>query len=259
MSPEQLRSATLVDERTDVWALGVVLHELLTGSMPFNGETIPQLCTSILGDPPVRLTSLRSNAPPELEAIILRCLEKDRGRRYRNVAELAQELAPFGPESATARVQHIKRVIQEGGSSVRPPAPSRASLDLMAMAQGSAPPPDAAEGKRRGTRALVGATSILAVALVGLVVFLAARMGGSKSDGLAASATPAATSHDQPAQIVVQPSIAPESIAPSSAPEASAIPPPASSVGAPHKTPRHGASGAPSSPSRLNAEFGERQ
>jgi eukaryotic-like serine/threonine-protein kinase len=123
MSPEQLRSSASVDARSDVWALGVVLFELLTAEVPFAGDSVGQLCTSILSDPPRALRSLRPQAAPELESAVRRCLEKDPGRRFRNVAELAQEIARFGPEGSEARVRHIARIVREGGSSVRPPTP----------------------------------------------------------------------------------------------------------------------------------------
>jgi serine/threonine protein kinase len=121
MSPEQLRSTSNVDARTDIWSLGIVLHELLTGTNPFEGDDLPQVCTSILTSPPARLTATRPHAPPQLELVILKCLEKDPALRYRNVAELAQDLVPFGPASAAARVERIFEVVRRGGDSIRPP------------------------------------------------------------------------------------------------------------------------------------------
>jgi serine/threonine protein kinase len=259
MSPEQLRSATNVDERADVWALGVVLHELVTSTMPFDGETVPQLCTSILTDAPVRLSSVRPNAPRELEAVILRCLEKDRSRRYRNVAELAQELAPFAPETACARVEHIKRVIVEGGSSVRPPAPSRASLDQMAIVQASAPPVAMTRSRRPRTMVLATAASMLLAAVVGLSLIVATRENGSARGTAAASAAPSG-------ETVVAPTHAAEST--SEAMSAPVTPPAASNTATSAKSASAPAAVRPpprrvvqpsASGSRRNAEFGERQ
>ncbi len=133
MSPEQLRSTSKVDERTDIWSLGVVLHELLTGAPPFLGEDLPQVCTSIMTAEPPRVTSLRPTAPPELDAIVRRCLEKESARRYRNVAELAGALAPFGPPNATSRAERIAAVVRRGGGSIRPPAPAPGTLDVRPM------------------------------------------------------------------------------------------------------------------------------
>ena len=52
MSPEQMTSAKNVDARTDIWALGIILHELLTGRVPYEGETIPEICGQVLQNPP---------------------------------------------------------------------------------------------------------------------------------------------------------------------------------------------------------------
>ena len=255
MSPEQLRSATSVDARADVWALGVVLHELLTGTMPFGGASVPQLCTSILSDPPVRLTSARPDAPRELEAVILRCLEKDRNRRYRNVAELAQELAPFAPETATARVEHIKRVIVEGGSSVRPPSPSRASLDLMAVAQGSAPPLAMARPRRSRAMILATVASMAVAGALGTSLILASKGSGSPRGTASASASMTAAT---PVTRTVATASASEAPAPVTAP---APPVTATSVtSATSARPPSRRVAPPSAPgSRRNAEFGERQ
>jgi serine/threonine-protein kinase len=137
MSPEQLRSTSSVDARTDIWSLGVVLHELLAGALPFPGSDLPQVCTSVLTAAPTPITTVRDDTSPELEAVILRCLEKDPTRRYRNVAELAQALVPFGPASAIDRAQQIAEVVRRAGDSVRPPPP--ASTSSPARAQGKNP------------------------------------------------------------------------------------------------------------------------
>jgi serine/threonine-protein kinase len=121
MSPEQLRATAGVDHRTDIWSLGVVLHELLVGSPPFEGDDLPRLCASILTTPPIRISTIRPSVPSVLEAIVQRCLEKDPQRRFRNVAEFAQELAPFGPPSSDERVTRIREMIRHGGDSVDPP------------------------------------------------------------------------------------------------------------------------------------------
>ncbi|HEU0034871.1 MAG TPA: serine/threonine-protein kinase [Kofleriaceae bacterium] len=97
MSPEQLRSSRDVDSRADIWALGVTLYELLGGKSPFARGTMPEVCASILKDEPESLAGLRPEVPAELEAVIRRCLAKEPDSRYRNVAELALALRPFGP------------------------------------------------------------------------------------------------------------------------------------------------------------------
>jgi serine/threonine-protein kinase len=110
MSPEQLASARDVDVRTDIWSLGVILFELLTSKLPFAGDSIPQLCVAILHAEPRRLALLRPDVPPGLEAIVARCLEKDRILRYGNVADLSHALLEFAPDRSgvsVARVTHL--------------------------------------------------------------------------------------------------------------------------------------------------------
>jgi serine/threonine protein kinase len=115
MSPEQLKSSKDVDVRADIWALGVILYELLAGKTPFFGETFTEVCMKIATDAPPPLRSVRPDAPAGLEAAIGKCLEKDRRERYANVAELALALEGFGPRRARTSVERISRVIQTAG------------------------------------------------------------------------------------------------------------------------------------------------
>ena len=95
MSPEQISAPSEVDARTDIWSLGVVMFELLTGAVPFNGPGPAQVCASVLTDAVPRMSDYRSDVPPALEFIVLRCLEKSREQRFPNVAELAAALSEF--------------------------------------------------------------------------------------------------------------------------------------------------------------------
>lgn len=98
MAPEQLRSSGTIDARTDIWALGIVMYELLTESQPFIGESITDLALAITTEPPLPFAT---RVPDELADIVLRCLEKDPAQRYRDVAELAAALAPFAKLDAS--------------------------------------------------------------------------------------------------------------------------------------------------------------
>ena len=97
MSPEQIRSARNVDSRADIWSLGIVLHELVSANHPFPAETPWDTMAQILSRPPVPLREQRADAPAELEAIVRRCLEKDRDDRFADVASLVAALAAIGP------------------------------------------------------------------------------------------------------------------------------------------------------------------
>lgn len=95
MSPEQIRSSAGVDFRTDIWALGVVLFELLTNQLPFEGESNLALMDVILHDPLPRLSTLFCDVPIDLFTVVRRCLEKDPEHRYASAAELAGVLKGF--------------------------------------------------------------------------------------------------------------------------------------------------------------------
>ncbi len=112
MAPEQLRSSKHVDARTDIWALGVILHELLTGRLAFQGTTVPEVYAAILSSPPEPLRQVRPDAPAALESVIIRCLEKDAARRFSSVGELAVALVPFAPERARLSAERIGRITE---------------------------------------------------------------------------------------------------------------------------------------------------
>ncbi len=132
MSPEQLSSTRGVDARADIWAIGVILFELVSGRLPFEAESMPALCRKVVEDPPPSLSELRRDAPPGLEPILLRCLAKDRAQRFGSVAELASALAPFGPPSALRSAERIARVLRASSPLSRPDEKSLPPLLLSA-------------------------------------------------------------------------------------------------------------------------------
>jgi eukaryotic-like serine/threonine-protein kinase len=112
-SPEQLSTPELVDTRTDVWSLGVVCYELLTGKSPFLASSLALVCTRVLHDTPARLRSLRRDAPEALERALMLALQKRPEERPQTILDLAKELAPFGSPGAReslARIELIKPV-----------------------------------------------------------------------------------------------------------------------------------------------------
>src|SRR5258706_9948366 len=76
MSPEQMASTRDVDARADIWALGVILHEIISGRLPFEADTMPQLCAMVLQEPAPPLRNFRPDVPEGLQNAILHCLEK---------------------------------------------------------------------------------------------------------------------------------------------------------------------------------------
>ncbi len=169
MSPEQLVSAKGVDARSDIWALGVVMYELLGARPPFLGETMPEIVARIMHVPLESLQKVRPDCPSALVAVVTRCLEKDAGARFQNVLELASALAPFAPErDAMISVERISRVL-----GVAPAPVTRAthpvSAPAAAMTAGAfTSAPD--EPKRKAPLAVVGAFGVLLVVVAVVAV-----------------------------------------------------------------------------------------
>lgn len=95
MAPEQMEASPRVDARSDIWALGAILYELLVGQPPFRGTTLPQIFVNILRSKPPRPSDARSDVPAALDAVVKRCLSVDPAGRFGSAAELARALSSF--------------------------------------------------------------------------------------------------------------------------------------------------------------------
>ncbi len=252
MSPEQARSAKTVDARTDIWAIGVTLYRLLTGAMPFKGETLTELLLSIVQDTPRPLRELRPDLPAEVEGIVDHCLRKDRTQRFETVADLASALQPFGGSDAARIAGRVSRTlaavapteppppmpgISEGGPQVAQPSkgnavsPGPATTASWAESSASATAP-------RGTpwTRLVAVGAGVAAIGVGAAVFVSLR--ARPRDGSPAGSAPG--------PVVSAVTALPPPVASIAAASASALlPPPAPSASAVTSTPALGSAPSP--------------
>src|SRR5882724_1403343 len=110
LSPEQVRDPHGVDFRADVYALGAILYELLSGVPPFEAESAPALLAMVAADSPVPLHTYRPDLPDPLEQAVMRCLAKSRELRFSNIAELSLALSPFASAESTSSIERIVRL-----------------------------------------------------------------------------------------------------------------------------------------------------
>jgi serine/threonine-protein kinase len=150
MSPEQIRSPQSVDARADIWAIGIVLYEMLTGITPFNARTLPAILTNIATQPVPSVRRYRLDVPARLDAVIQKCLEKDPADRYASAAELADALAPFVRHAPSER-------------SV-PPVSSKSSLPFVFTSSRASQISDTGAGP-----GWLGAAAAVLIALVGVL------------------------------------------------------------------------------------------
>ncbi|HYO95454.1 MAG TPA: serine/threonine-protein kinase [Polyangiaceae bacterium] len=151
MSPEQVRDARNVDARTDIWSLGMILYELVTGKPAFRAGTFPGVCAAIIADPPQAPSLACPEVGLELEAVILKCLAKDVNERFAHAEALieALELVPMEHPAfdalwtpPTATLPYPLTDPTSDASGARPGAHSAPAYDLSASSSGAFASPD---------------------------------------------------------------------------------------------------------------------
>jgi serine/threonine protein kinase len=131
LAPEQIQNPGAVDARADVWALGVLLYDLISGALPFEADTLSGVIVAVVYDAPALLT----DAPYELARLVARCLEKDPSARPHDVKELAAALAPFAGAEGARLSERVRAMLET--PPISEPA-ARSTLD--ASASGSIEP-----------------------------------------------------------------------------------------------------------------------
>jgi len=208
MSPEQMTSSRSVDGRSDIWALGVVLYQLMCGGFPFEADALPELCARVLTENPLALSAQIAVAPG-LEAAVMRCLARNPARRYARVEDLAIALEPFADGNAAPPTVILQQPT---------PPPARRPLPLPAppLTPTPTPPPvpavfvDPIANVRRSRRVrLIGA----AVGCVAGIIYLLATWPRQDAPAPPPApfqvAAPAAITREPPRPLSEAPALAP--------------------------------------------------
>jgi serine/threonine-protein kinase len=186
MSPEQMRSAKSVDGRTDVWALGAVLYELVECELPFDADNFAELCVVVATQPPRPMARA-----PMLAPVILRCLAKSVEERYATVAELATALAPYAtPAVATEYVPRIHRLLDRAMTepaiaAMRSSSPSSQEKTALPAARRATPAPltgDLTIEERRPRGHLVWIAAVVGILLGGTAALLTMKEPAAATD-----------------------------------------------------------------------------
>ncbi len=254
MAPEYVRSAKAFEPRSDMWALGVVLYELLSGTLPFRGDNVGEILVAILEKKPAPLAVIAPDLPPGLGSVVERCLRRKPQDRFADLAELAEALAPFATKrsQSIARIRTTMRMLEERPATSTAAVSRRAHADdPTELAPGvqtndswSGAAPTVRRPRRSRVRLLVAILAGMVVAaaiMVGVLVLhdsganlgaASAEPSPSTSPSTAASTTPSPSIEALPS-----PSIAAPVALPSASPRRPTAPKPPPRVATPPSPP----------------------
>jgi len=193
MAPEQILDEDSLDHRLDIYAVGVMFYELLTGQLPFTSTNVLNLAHKVLNDRAERPRSLRPDIPEGLEEVVLRAMARDRRRRFRSAAAMLQALLPFLDERSLGQLS-LPAALRSTATTTSPSSeteevvvdPSAPTLSTDGTPPGaSITISKSLAGHRQRSLALVAALLIVLVAAVGYMVATS-----TSDDGTSAAAAP---------------------------------------------------------------------
>lgn len=197
MSPEQIQNVKKTDHRADVWSAGVILYELMSGTLPFRGETPGEIFVQIIEGHATPLSKLRPEVPVALSEIVARCLKRNVDDRFENVVSLAEAIAPYAwykHHESLARMRRAVGVRRAGGVT---PGTASASVPPAAMTGNAAKTQDGAGGPgNKVLLALAAVVPLVLIPLAGILVVHRVGMGHKpppEETQTSAQATPAPT------------------------------------------------------------------
>jgi serine/threonine-protein kinase len=234
MSPEQVRGAKLVDHRSDLYSVGVVLFECITGSLPFQAETFNELMFKIALEPPADAEQLVPGLDPRFGAIVRKAMAREPSQRYDSAQQFAAAVAEWMQVAGVAMPAGHASISQSGAGAMHSPFANSSGGHPVVLATTPNPggPLDKTTASGSGLsktpappQPKKGNTAIVAIA-VGVVVLAAAGIGVLQmSKGKSAAAAPTAETATAAAAAVV-----PAPVVTASAPPAALAPAPAPTV-----------------------------
>ena len=178
MPPEQIRDPKHVDHRADIWSLGAILYELLTGQMAFAGENVKVVLDRVLEEDPCPIPSLRGDVPIDLVTVVVRALTRDRDHRWQTAGTFAQALAPFGSPTVFASLPSIVREVGVGHIHAAAPAPQpQPQWEELSRRHAAVQDWTALQGRRRRAQAVVlGMLAALLFGAAGVILIYRSRV-----------------------------------------------------------------------------------
>jgi len=206
MSPEQCEGKGQIDHRSDVYSLGVVMYELVTGRVPFPGDGFGEILVAHLTRQPDAPSKLNPAIPPEIEAIVLHAIEKDKNRRFQTMEEFliacrdpARHMQQYRPLPGYTPTNAGATMMMDGPVAITPPMPTGSARGPLVTAiarpttlSGAAAEVDGQPSGKSRRGAVIGISAVAAIALAVGAVFLLKKPATEPEAGVVAAVAPPA-------------------------------------------------------------------